>query len=230
MQQNASNLVLSATAAQHPVAQPLREDTRLPGALQHAEDLLAAAARPGGPPPAAVAAGLRHILLDRLDLTVPAPPDGTAWLLAWLLRNRTQPFTPVLRALTGCEIRAETIPGSDGGRRLTGAQAVALNVLDEAGFAGWTRRAYQVGGTTICSETELILLPSRIGGPEMDRIKAGEPCGRVIPGLVRTSRLGRDCWPADPAVLGGALLQVAGRGIGLSRERVTAELIKRIPD
>jgi hypothetical protein len=220
--QSAHNLILSEVAAGRRIRID-QDDPRLQGTLTLADRLLAS-----GSPPAAIIAGLRDIMLDRLDVTVSTGPGGTAWLLTWLLRHRPGPFTPVIAAVTGCEVRAETIPGSDGEHRLTGAQAVALNVLDLASSAGWGRRAFQVAGTTVASETELILLPSRVGKEALDRIKDGEPCGQVIPGLVRAGRLSRACWPGDPAVLGGATLQVAGRGIGLARERITAELIRRV--
>ena len=225
-QRSATALVLSATALGQRL-QLAREDTRLPWALDRIADLLAS-----GSPPAAIASGLRDILLDRLDIAVPSGRPGTAWLLAWLLRNRRAPFTPVIAALTGAEMRVDRDPGSEREHRLTGAQAVALNVLDEDAFGAWSCAGLMMAGDLVAAQAELLLVPSRLGGwdgEHMKRIRSGEPAGLVLPGLVRTARSGRDRWPGDPAVTGAAVLSIAGRAIGIAREYVTRELITQIP-
>lgn len=58
-------------------------------ALADVEQMLAS-----GSPPAAVASGLRHILLRQLDLDFDHGPAGTALLLAWLLKHRAGRLPP----------------------------------------------------------------------------------------------------------------------------------------
>jgi hypothetical protein len=227
MLQQASNLVLCATAAARRVRLAPDYDARIPGTLALIERLLDC-----GSPPAAIASGLRDLLLGRLDITVPPGPAGTSWMLAWLLRHRPGPFTAVVAALAGTAVRVE--PDGDSGRehRLTGAQASDLRVLDEDGLRAWSRRGLMMAGDLVAAEVELTVVPSRIGGWDgslFTRIRAGEPCGAVLPYVVRTVRRGRDHWPADPPVDGAAALGVAGRGIGFARERVSRELITAIP-
>jgi hypothetical protein len=161
-----------------------------------------------------------------MDMTGPRWP---ADLLAWLAVNRPGPFTWTMIRLTGEAPRLETIPGSEHERRATGAEAAALGVLDQAGLWIWERTALLLMGTTIAAEVSLRVQPARLGDDELARIRKGEPCGQVIPGLVRASRAGKSAWPADPAVTSAAVLQrPTGTPFGFAGELVTAGLCARL--
>jgi hypothetical protein len=179
-------------------------------------------------PPVAKLSCLRGILAEQLDMDMTGP-GWAARLLGFLARNRPGPFTWTMIRLTGETPRIDTIPGSERERRATGAEAAALNVLDEAGLWVWERRGLLTLGTTIAAEVSLRVLPARLTDEEMARIRKGEPAGMVIPGLVRAQRDGKVTWPGDPAVRSHAVLQrPTGRPFGFASERTTAGLCGRL--
>ena len=192
-------------------------------AAQDCERVLA-----GHSPPVAKLSCIRGILAEQLDMDM----TGPAWpaeLLGFLARVRTGPFTWTMIRLTGQAPRIETVPGSERERRATGAEAAALAVTGEAGLWVWERTGLLQLGTTIAAEVSLRVLPSRLGPDELARIRKGEPCGQVIPGLVRASRDGRVTWPRDPSVRSRAVLQrPAGEPFGFAGELVTAEACRRM--
>jgi hypothetical protein len=179
-------------------------------------------------PPVAKLSCLRGILAEQLDMDMTGP-GWPARLLGFLARHRPGPFTWTMIRLTGETPRIDTIPGSERERRATGAEADALAVLDEAGLWVWERRGLLTLGTTIAAEVSLRVLPARLADEEMARIRKGEPCGQVIPGLVRAHRGGVTAWPADPAVVSAAVLQrPTGRPFGFAGELVTAGVCGRL--
>jgi hypothetical protein len=223
---SAHPLTLSATATAAAAAEQALGELKVRTAARACDALLAAHS-----PPVAKLSGLRHVLADQLSMDL----AGRGWpadVLGFLFRHRPGPFTLTLHRLTGIAPRVEPIDGSETERRLTGAEAETLNVLDTAGLWCWERRGLMLVGTTVAAEVTLRIVPARIGGWDgqpMARIRKGEPCGQVIPGLARIGRAGTATWPADPAVLGGAVLtSAAGIPFGFAGERGTAGLIQRL--
>jgi hypothetical protein len=226
---SAHSLTLSAAATAAAATEQALGDIAVRAAARQCDQLLAAHS-----PPVAKMSGLRHILSDRLSMDM----NSRGWpadVLGFLFRHRPGPFTLTMHRLTGIAPRVEPIDPADGTeRRLTGAEAETLGVLDTAGLWCWERRGLMMIGTTIAAEVSIRLVPARIGGWDgqpLARIRKGEPCGQVIPGLARIGRAGTATWPADPAALGAAVLtSAAGRPFGFAGERVTAGLIARLAD
>ena len=184
-------------------------------------------------PPVARRSMIRQILAEQLgwDMTRPGWP---ADMLGFLLREVPVPFTLMAARLTGETPRVEPDGPTEGAeRRCTGAEAQALAVLDTGALWLWERAGTMILGRTVAGQVRLRLAPARIpggwDGDELARIRKGEPCGQVIPGLVRALRAGRVHWPAAPAVDGGALLQRAtGTPFGFADEQIGPALIERL--
>lgn len=181
-------------------------------------------------PPAAVLSGIRHVLADQLSLDLDRGPAGTALLLAWLLRHRPGPFTPAAARLAGADVIV--IPGGDRGRerRLTGAEATGLGICDMEGLRCWERDGLMVTATLTVAAVRLVVVPARIGGWDGEpfaRIRGGEPCGQVLPGLSRCGRRAFCAWPEDPAVTASAALRNS-TGIGWCSEQVTGDFIRHL--
>jgi hypothetical protein len=206
---SAHTLVLSGTAS------------REQGALSDITRLLAS-----GSPPAAIAAGIRHILLRQLDLDYDPGPAGTARMLTWLLEHRPGPFTAVVAALTGQHVTIDS-PGLGRRTRLTGAQAIDLAVLDIDGLTCWTRPGQMLYGTRVAADTSLTVIPSRMRPGELARIQAGTPCGTVIPGLVRARRHARPGGTV-PVYSGAVLQRPAGQPFGFAAEQLRAAFITAV--
>lgn len=158
--------------------------------------------------------------------------DWPARLLAFLFRFRAGPFTLAVHRLTGERPVVETIPGTEREYRLTAAELHALAVIAEDDLYGWERWGWmRVGGLDV-AKVWLRIVPARIGGWDSDaftRIRKGEPCGQVLPGLTRADRGGTSVWPCDPAVIGAASLRtVTGTPFGFAGEQVTAALCGRL--
>lgn len=216
--QTARELALSDMAAARYASMP---------ALGDIDRLLAS-----GTPPPAVLSGLRHILGEQLGITTPPGPAGVADMIRWLLRLRPGPFTPLAAALAGEPARIETIPGSGRERRLTAAEASRLRLPGRTRLTGWERSGLMIAGTTICAEVRLLIAPRLLGDDEaLALIRKGQPCGTVLPGLIRAQTRAVLAWPGDPAVTGHAdLLTAAGRPFGQAAERVTAALCRRVAE
>jgi hypothetical protein len=178
-------------------------------------------------PPVAKLSCLRGILAEQLDMDMHGP-RWPADLLGWLARNRPGPFTWTMIRLTGEPPKIETVPGSEQERLVTEKEAAALGVADEPDLWVWERTGLLKLGTTIAANVTLRVLPSRVGDDELSRMRKGEPCGQVIPGLIRTDRAGKVVWPGDPAVRSAAVLQRPGGPFGFAGELVTAELCRRL--
>jgi hypothetical protein len=171
----------------------------------------------------------RSILYEQLGLDM----SGRGWparLLAFLLRNRSGPFTWAVGRLTGDTPRIET--ASELEYRLSGTEAIALNVLDEACLYAWRRDAIMFAGDTPAAAVQLRITPGRIGGwrgREFAAIRGGVPCGMVLPDLLRTDRDGIVDWPGgEVPVTGHAMLSTDAIPFGFSRECVTGALIDRL--
>jgi hypothetical protein len=180
--------------------------------------------------PADAWAAIRRILHDHAAFTPPDTAAGHGQVLAWLLRHRPGPFTPFLAAVTGSEITAEPLPPAEGTEyRLDGDESVRLHVLDVDALRGWGRHALLRAGELICARVRLRVVPARVGGEAMSRLRDGEPCGAVIPGLVRADRDAQSWWPAWPPVTAGAVLQnAAGGPFGFADEQLTPALLTHL--
>ena len=183
-------------------------------------------------PPIARMSAIRSLLSERAGMNV-CRRGWPADVLGWLLAAR-RPFAWALLQLTGEIPRVEPIDGSEAERRLSETEATALGVVDEDSLWCWERRGLLRVGTTIAAEVQLRVVPARIGGwdgEEVALLKKGLPCDEVVPGLVRADRQGKVSWPADPAVLGAAVLRTAtGTAFGFTEERVTAGLVSRLAE
>lgn len=184
-------------------------------------------------PPIARMSAIRSLLSERAGMDV-CRRGWPADVLGWLLAARPGPFAWALLQLTGEIPRVEPIGGSEAERRLSETEATALGVVDEDSLWCWERRGVLRVGATIASEMHLRVVPARIGGwdgEELALLKMGVPCDEVVPGLVRAGRQGKVSWPADPAVLGTAVLRTApGTAFGFTEERVTAGLVRRLTE
>ncbi len=197
-----------------------------------AADVEAALASPA--PPVARLAEIRHLLAEQLGYDMNAR-GWAATVLAFLFRHRPGPFTWALMRLTGETARVDPVGDPDGiERRVTGAEAVALGVLDEPGLWIWERSGLLMLGATVAAEVRLRVLPARLpegwDGDAIAAIRKGQPCGLVIPDITRHDRAGAATWPGDPAALGGAVLHGGPDQVtfGLSGERVTRGLATRL--
>jgi hypothetical protein len=193
----------------------------------HAVDRLLAAPHTN---PADAWAAIRRVLHDHAGLRPPHTAAGDAQVLAWLLRHRPGPFTPLLAAITGRDITTVQLEPADGiDYTLTGEESIRLRVLDTAALRGWGRSALLMAGDLLCARVRLRIVPARTGGPDsvpMKRLRAGEPCGTVFPGLVRTGRDAQSWWPAWPPVTASAVLQSpVAEPFGLADEQVTPDLL-----
>lgn len=184
-------------------------------------------------PPVARISAVRSILVGQLSYDM-AARGWAAELVGFLLRHRPGSFTWALMRLTGEQARVDPVEGSEAERRATGAEAEALGVLDEAGLWVWERRGLLMLGTTVAAEVHLRVLPARLpdgwDGDALSAIRKGQPAGLVIPHLTRQQRTGVTAWPADPAVLGAAVLHGGPEQVafGLAGERVSKALVARL--
>jgi hypothetical protein len=176
-------------------------------------------------PPVAKLSCLRSILAEQLGLDMTGP-GWPARMLGWLARHRSGPFTWTMVRLTGQPPRISTVPGSERERPATTREAAALGV---PAARIWERTGLLTLGTTIAAEVSLRVVPARLEPGELDRIRAGEPCGLVIPRLARTCRAGTVGWPATPAVTSAAVItRPGGVPFGFADELVTAGLCQRL--
>jgi hypothetical protein len=175
---------------------------------------------------------IRRIIKDHARLAPPRTPAGEAQVAAWLLRHRPGAFTTLLAAITGETVEARPQEGTDREYTLSGTEAVGLRVLDVADLHGWRRTSLLTAGHLACAAAELRLLPSRIGGwdgPDFERIRKGDPCGAVIPNLLRADRSAVSWWPTWPPVTAHAmLLSATGGPIGYADEKITPDLIAHL--
>lgn len=176
--------------------------------------------------------GIRHILLRQLDMDLYHGPASTAMMLGWLLAHRAGPLTRAVAALAGGPVRIEADPASERVYRLTAAEAADLGIADGDAAEGWERRGLMLAGGTVAAAVRLRLVPALLGGmdgPVMRRIRAGEPCGQVLPGLCRAGRTSRvHAGGDDPAVTAGAVLASVGHRFGFAGEEITAQLVKQL--
>ena len=181
-------------------------------------------------PPGETWAAIRRVLRAHAGMDPPATAAGAAQVVAWLLRHRPGSFTAFLAAVTGVPARAPTVEGTEREYRLSGAESIALRVLDIDTLRGWERTAILAAGAMAAATVRLRVVPARIGGWDGEaftRIRAGEPCGAVIPGLVRAGRSAQSWWPTWPPVTAHAVLQAAAGGpFGFADEQVTPDLIR----
>jgi hypothetical protein len=195
--------------------------------------LVAAARVPGTRiPPAGVWAGIRRVLEGQLTFCPPYTRGGDAQVLGWCLRHRPGSFTLLADAVTGTGPVVEPDEGWSDGRdyRLPGGEASALGYLaDAASMTGWERRGTMIAGRLVVAAVRLRVVPARLSGDELARIRKGEPCGQVIPGLTRTLRSAVVSWPGDPAVTAHAVLaRPGGQLFGLADEDVAPGLVDHL--
>lgn len=216
-------LVLSDAAA--------RQQARQDRALADVEEVIRCGIS-GRTPPVAVASGIRRILYEQLGMDLRhGGPAAAAMMAGWLLRHRPGPFTAAVQALAGGPVRIEQDPGSERVCQLPAAAAVALGRDPDAELDCWERRGLMIAAGTVACAVRLRVVPALAGGmdgPVMRRIRAGEPCGRVLPGLARAARHARVHAGDDPAVTAGATLRVVGHAFGFADEEVTGQLAKQL--
>lgn len=192
-------------------------------------------AYPGNPDVDPFVAGIRHALMDVPGLTGEytrhrpfAPgtsPAGMALAIHSALEWHRGPATDLFDDLTDTKTRMDGVRGEL--RVATAGEAHDWGTSEGADV--YERTAEMVADIpgldepVTCTVTRLRLLPRRLPGEAWDRIRRGEPCGRVLGpwGMVRDRRRVKSCGLGEGVcVQASAELALFRRKIGAGGEDV----------